>query len=140
MIPPIAREMPKKCVVSVVSVVIRLVGDGVSNAGAEEGRGRRPIGDPRSPVPEGMEDAEPPIELSNIDVFTRFRNYCGLAKIARNSLPWEKATRRSMALPSSTGNPRSVHTNCETVALRLATCMDTIRNGLVYESRLYLVT
>ena len=117
MIPPIAREMANKCV---VSVVIRLVGDGVSNAGAEEGRGRRPIGGPRSPVPEGMEDAEPPIELSNIDVFTRFRNYCGLAKIARNSLPWEKATRRSMALPSSTGNPRSVHTNCETVALRLA--------------------
>jgi hypothetical protein len=70
--------------------------------------------------------------LSNIDVFKRFRNYCVLAKIARNCFPWEKATRRSMAPTSSTGNPGSVYTNCETtVALRLITAkrrLITMRN------------
>ena len=40
-----------------------------------------------------------PIELSNINVFKRFRNYCGLIKIARSGFPWEKTTRRSSAFP-----------------------------------------
>jgi hypothetical protein len=41
----------------------------------------------------------PPIELSNINVFKRFRNYCGLIKIARSGFPWQKTTRRSSAFP-----------------------------------------
>jgi hypothetical protein len=35
----------------------------------------------------------------------RFRNYCGLIKIARRGFPWEKTTKKSLA---------SVYTNCET--------------------------
>jgi hypothetical protein len=72
----------------------------------------------------------------------RFRNYCGPKKIAKSGFPWEKTTKRSLAFPdflraaltegnhvrlssrkaacslmappSSTGNPGSVYTNCET--------------------------
>ena len=77
----------------------------------------------------------------------RFRNYCGLIKIARSGFPWEKTTKgslafpdflraaltegndvrlssrkaacSSMAPPSSTGNPGSVYTNCETASVPL---------------------
>ena len=35
----------------------------------------------------------------------RFRNYCGLIKIARSGFPWEKTTK---------GDVASVYTNCET--------------------------
>ncbi len=63
---------------------------------------------------------KPPIELSNINVLKRFRNYCGLIKIARSGFPWEKTTRRSLA---------SVYTNCETaVALRLITAKRRFEN------------
>jgi hypothetical protein len=44
-----------------------------------------------------------------------------------------KAACSSMAPPSSTGNPGSVYTNCET-AVEVVTCIDTIRGGLVYEN------
>ena len=37
-------------------------------------------------------------------VLERFRNYCGLIKVARSGFPWEKTT---------TGDLASVHTNCE---------------------------
>ena len=86
--------------------------------------------------------------ILKITVLKRFRNYCGLIKIARSGFPWEKSTKRSvappdflraaltegndvrlssrkaacssMAPPSSTGNPGSVYTNCKTaVALAL---------------------
>ena len=127
-------------------------------------------------------------------IVKRFRNYCGLIKIARSGFPWEKprkgpwlsriscsaalravsqllwshkgreewfsvaenherrhgfglyqlrnrssegndvrlslrkAACSSMAPPSSTGNPASVYTNCET-AVEVVTCIDTIRGG-----------
>jgi hypothetical protein len=35
----------------------------------------------------------------------RFRNYCGLIKVARSGFPWEKTTK---------GDGASVYTNCET--------------------------
>jgi hypothetical protein len=35
----------------------------------------------------------------------RFRNYCGLIKVARSGFPWEKTTK---------GDVASVYTNCET--------------------------
>src|SRR5271170_3893247 len=35
----------------------------------------------------------------------RFRNYCGLIKVARTGFPWEKTTK---------GDVASVYTNCET--------------------------
>jgi hypothetical protein len=72
----------------------------------------------------------------------RFRNYCGLIKVARSGFPWEKTTKSDVAPPdflraaltegirvrlssrkaayssvaptSSTGNPGSIYTNCET--------------------------
>jgi hypothetical protein len=72
----------------------------------------------------------------------QFRNYCGLIEIARCGFPWEKTTKRPIASriscgaalaennyvrlssmkvasssvvpPTSTGNPGSVYTNCET--------------------------
>ena len=40
-----------------------------------------------------------PIELSNINVFKRFRNYCGLIKVARSGFPWEKTTKGDVAPP-----------------------------------------
>jgi hypothetical protein len=61
----------------------------------------------------------------------RFRNYCGLIKIARSGFPWETTMKAavvfpdflraaltggmcgSMAPPSLAGNPGSAHTNCE---------------------------
>ena len=77
--------------------------------------------------------------MQNIE---QFRNYCDLIKIARCGFPGKKTTKRafafpnflraalaegndvrlslgkaacsSMAPPSSTGNPASVYTNCET--------------------------
>jgi hypothetical protein len=113
-----------------------------------------------------------PIELSNINVFKRFRNYCGLIKVARSGFPWEKTTKGDMAPPdflraaltegndvrlssrkaacssrappSSTGNPGSVYTNCETaVALRLITAkrpLKTMRNKRTMRTKLLLVT
>jgi hypothetical protein len=51
----------------------------------------------------------------------RFRNYCGLIKIARSGFPWEKTTKGSFA---------SVYTNCETaVARQCAVCEQTSRVG-----------
>src|ERR1700678_4081904 len=75
-------------------------------------------------------------------VLEQFRNYCGLIKIARCGFLWEKTTKRpissrisciatlaedndvrlslrkvacsSVAPTTSTGNPGSVYTNCET--------------------------
>jgi hypothetical protein len=41
-------------------------------------------------------------------ILKRFRNYCGLIKIARSGFPWEKTTKRSLA---------SVYTNCETAVI-----------------------
>src|ERR1700689_1441110 len=38
-------------------------------------------------------------------VLERFRNYCGLIKVARIGFPWEKTT---------TGDVASVYTDCET--------------------------
>ncbi len=38
----------------------------------------------------------------------RFRNYCGLIKVARSGFPWEKTTKGDVAL---------VYTNCETAVL-----------------------
>jgi hypothetical protein len=32
-------------------------------------------------------------------IVKRFRNYCGLIKIARSGFPWEKTTKRSLAFP-----------------------------------------
>jgi hypothetical protein len=80
-----------------------------------------------------------------LDALKRFRNYCGLTKIAWSGFPWEKTTKRSsafpdflyaaltggndvrlslrkaacssMAPPSFTGNPGSVYANCETARL-----------------------
>jgi probable addiction module antidote protein len=40
----------------------------------------------------------------------RFRNYCGLIKVARSGFPWEKTTKGDMA---------SVYTNCETALIAL---------------------
>jgi hypothetical protein len=37
----------------------------------------------------------------------RFRNYWGLVRVARSGFPWEKTTKRSLAL---------VYTNCETAS------------------------
>jgi plasmid stabilization system protein ParE len=45
----------------------------------------------------GLETAERFLE--------RFRNYCGLIKVARSGFPWEKTTK---------GDVASVYTNCET--------------------------
>jgi hypothetical protein len=39
----------------------------------------------------------------------RFRNYCGLIKVARSGFPWEKTTK---------GDVASVYTNCETALER----------------------
>ena len=92
-------------------------------------------------------------------VLRRFRNYWGLIKVARSGFPWEKTTKddvappdflraaltegnevrlssrkaacSSMGLPSSTGNPGSDYTNCET-AVEVVTYIDPIRGGLVY--------
>ncbi len=116
MIPPMAREMAKKCVASVVlgssgrslQSLADAIGDGVSNAAAEEGRGQRPIGGLRSQFRRVWRILlKPPIELSE-------------GNDVRLSL--RKAAYSSVALPSSTGNPGSVYTNCETaVARRLIT-------------------
>jgi hypothetical protein len=43
--------------------------------------------------------------MSVLEALKRFRNYCGLIKIARSGFPWEKTTKRSVA---------SVYANCET--------------------------
>jgi hypothetical protein len=51
---------------------------------------RKNSGPGRKDVPQGLE---------------RFRNYCGLIKIARCGFPWQKTTKRALA---------SVYTNCET--------------------------
>jgi hypothetical protein len=89
----------------------------------------------------------------------RFRNYCGLMKVARSGFPWEKTTKGDVAPPDflraalcegndvrlslrkaayssmapsrSTGNPGSDYTNCET-AVEIVTYIDPIRGGLVY--------
>jgi plasmid stabilization system protein ParE len=44
-----------------------------------------------------------------IDLLERFRNYCGLIKVARSGFPWEKTTKGDMA---------SVYTNCETALVQ----------------------
>jgi hypothetical protein len=76
-----------------------------------------------------------PIELSNINVFKRFRNYCGLIKVARSGFPWEKTTK---------GDVASVYTNCETaLALRLITAkrpLKTMQNKRTMRTKLLLVT
>ena len=76
----------------------------------------------------------------------QFRKHCGLKKIARCGFPWEKTTKRPVAPriscgaalaennyvrlssrkvawssavpPTSTGNPGSAYTNCETALMR----------------------
>jgi hypothetical protein len=107
-------------------------------------RGRRPIGGLSSPVPERMEDTAETSHriVKHQSALKRFRNYCGPIKVARSGFLWEKTTKgdvappdflraaltegnhvrlssrkaacSSMAPPSSTGNPGSVYTNCET--------------------------
>ena len=57
-------------------------------------------------------------------IVKRFRNYCGLIKIARSGFPWQKTTK---------GDVASDYTNCET-AVEVVTSIDTIRGGLVYEN------
>ena len=94
---------------------------------------------PRRSSPRCLHEFE---RLDETEDLKRIRNYCGLINIARSGFPWEKTTKRSlaapdflhtaltdgnhvrlslrkaacssMAPPSSTGNPGSVYTNCET--------------------------
>jgi len=50
-------------------------------------------------------------KTTNPGPLKRFRNYCGLMKVARSGFPWEKTTK---------GDVASVNTNCETaIALLL---------------------
>jgi hypothetical protein len=52
----------------------------------------------------------PSLPLLHIAValLKRFRNYCGLMKVAMCGFPWEKTTKRAFA---------SVYTNCETALM-----------------------
>jgi hypothetical protein len=43
----------------------------------------------------------------------RFRNYCGLIKVAKSGFPWEKTTK---------GDVASVYTNCETALVSEISC------------------
>jgi CubicO group peptidase (beta-lactamase class C family) len=52
---------------------------------------------------------DPAREAENSVILKRFRNYCGLIKVARSGFPWEKTTK---------GDVASVYTNCETALKR----------------------
>jgi hypothetical protein len=59
-------------------------------------------------------------EMAKKYALKRFRNYCGLIKIARSGFPWEKTTKRFWA---------SVYTNCESAVRALIPIL--IRDGRV---------